>query len=102
MEAKQELCEWIKSNAEQQNGVWVFINGGEATLLSPEETEHLVSDILSDDYYDNIEKVEKGKECDEFASRMSKDEYDGTDCFYRIMYRGTEFPSADIEIQYWN
>lgn len=102
MRTKQELCEWIKSNAEQQNGVWVFINGGEASILDPEEAEYLISDILSEDYNDKIEFVEKGKECDEFASRMSKDEYDGTDCFYRISYCGTEFCNSDIEIQYWD
>lgn len=102
MTTKKELIAWLRDNAAQINSVWVVINGGGASLVSPDEVEGLIEQIEGEDYNEPV-VLEKGTEYEDFRQVMDADEYDGTDRFILVKHAnsyGEE--NNDIQIQNWD
>ena len=102
MTTKKELTAWLRANAAQDNSVWVMINGGGASLLSPDEIEGLIEQIERDDYNEPV-ILEKGAEYKDFRQVMYRDEYEGTDRFIFVEHiNDYNEANNDIQIQNWD
>lgn len=99
---KNEIKNWLKSVAEEGCGVWALCNGGGLAFVRPDDIDGLINDLEDDQYSNSIERIEKGTEYEDFKDCMPADEYDGTECFYRIPHlTGYNQENHDYQIQYW-
>lgn len=101
MTTKNEFCEWLKAVAEYGCGVWAVCNGGGLAYIGTDDIGGLIAS-LDDEYSDSIERIEKGDEFEDFKDCMPQDQYEGTECFYRIPHlTGYNQENHDYQIQYW-
>lgn len=100
MTGKDEFCEWLKAVAEEGCGVWALCNGGGLSFIRPDDIGGLIANLY-DDFSDDIERIEKGDEYEDFKDCMPADEYEGTECFFCFSYIGYDQANHDYQIQYW-
>lgn len=97
MKTKNELSNWLREVSEAGNSVYVVVNGGGISLVSPDETENLIADINGE-----IEMLNKGQEYEDFRDAMSEEEYDGTESFILVHHcTGYNRENFDVQIQYY-
>lgn len=102
MTTKRELTAWLRANAECGNSVWAVINGGGASLFSPDDAEGLIEQIEGEDYNEPV-VLEKGAEYEDFRLLMPADEYECTDRFILVEHaNGYNEENNDIQIQNWD